>query len=175
MTVIYRTLCRRLMSMAVVLAAAVLTSRAGEDHLEPRDARSAVPSVPELRIFNLPAYVLNIDLDPQRRIVDVTQQVHWTNPGSVPTSELVFQVIPNNRPSTQTIEAATLTLESLRIDPRTALDERSKRFCLHQIARGSTALKACFSNQNDTHLHVALDQPVNPFPSNSYFASPFLR
>ena len=122
---------------------------------------------PELRVFNLPAYVLDIDLDPLRRIVDVTQQVHWTNPGSAPTSELVFQVIPNNRPSKQTIEAATRTLDSLRIDPRTALDERGGRFCLHRITRGSTALKACFSNQDDTHLHVALDQPVNPGESVS--------
>ncbi|MEO2036376.1 MAG: M1 family aminopeptidase [Planctomycetaceae bacterium] len=129
--------------------------------------RRAVPPVPTVHLHELPAYVLDIDLDPDRRIVHVTQHVHWTNPGTAPTSELVFQVIPNNRPSKQVIETGSRTLESLRIDPRTALDERGRRFTLRHVSRGAVPLASCFSARDDTHLHVTLNEPVHPGESVS--------
>lgn len=131
-----------------------------------------VPQIPGQASYSgavreLPSYEMQIDLDPDRRVVRVTQQVLWKNQGTQPVGELVFQVIPNNRPSEDTIKLAGRTLESLRIDPRTALDERGGRFCLHQARRGDVPLKACFSSRDDTHLHLTLDQPVNPGESVS--------
>jgi len=126
-----------------------------------------VPAVPDLgttvdEAVTLPTYLLDIDLDIHRRTVHVHQQVQWTNTGTAPMSKLVFQVIPNNRPSKQTIELGSRTLESLRIDPNDALDARGRRFHLKSVSRGSRKLKACFSRSDDTHLHVQLQQPVDP-------------
>jgi hypothetical protein len=152
-------LCQLFVCATVLIAVAL--ARATDVPLQPVPEPPQVPPVPARQI-ELPAYLLDIDLDPYRRVVRVRQQVQWTNPGTAPTSELVFQVIPNNKPSQETIALGSRTVESLRIDPRTALDERGRRFKLHSIKRGDRNLDACFSAREDTHMHVQLDQPVQP-------------
>ncbi len=122
----------------------------------------AQPVDSDSRIVELPSYALDIDLDPQRRLVRVRQQVRWTNPGTQPVRELIFQVIPNNRPSPETIALGERILESLRVDPNTALDRRGRRFHLIGVRRGDRRLTAAFDAQEDTHLHVRLHDPLPP-------------
>ena len=131
-------------------------------HAAPDDELAADRS-----LHSLPTYYFDIDLDPDRRIVRVRQSVRWTNPGRTPTGELVFQVVPNNRPTDDMIETCRRTLESLRIDPRIALDTQGGRFRLRRADCRGESLTARFSRRDDTHLHVTLPEPVAPGESVS--------
>ncbi|MBI1313246.1 BamA/TamA family outer membrane protein [bacterium] len=111
---------------------------------------------------SLPAYALGIDLNPENHRVTVEQVVRWTNPGPAPTDRLVFQVVSNNRPDAKTIEIGKRTLESLRVDPRTALDEQGGRFHLDSARLDDQTLNWSFDPEEDTHLTVMLPIPVQP-------------
>ncbi|MHC4878987.1 MAG: M1 family metallopeptidase [Planctomycetota bacterium] len=134
----------------------------------------ASPATPETQVsrpaavdLTLPAYALGVDLDPAARRVTVEQVVRWTNPGPHPTNHLVFQVVPNHRPDAKTIEIGKRTLESLRVDPRTALDEEGGRFHLEAATSGQRTLQWSFDQKHDTHLTVMLPRVVQPGESVS--------
>ena len=84
-------------------------------------------------LISRPEYDLDIDLWPGASRADVTQLVTWTNPGTAPTSELVFQVVPNNRLSPEMIAAGERTIESLRLKPEDCIDYEGRRFRLHGL------------------------------------------
>ncbi len=122
-----------------------------------------------------PEYNLDIDLWPGASRADVTQRVTWTNPGTAPTSELVFQVVPNNKLSPEMIASGERTIESLRLKPEQCIDYEGRRFRLHglqldtqtdqetvTVLTGPSRLRAYWSRQHDTHLHVKLPAPVAP-------------
>lgn len=109
-----------------------------------------------------PQYRLNIGLHPQRQRVLVQQQVRWTNPGTAPTGELVFQVTANNKLSPEMIELGERTVESLRLEPRTSIDYHGRRFHLTQATVNGHDVHWTFDVQHDTHLHVELPAPVLP-------------
>ena len=130
-------------------------------------SRLGVPSqrrdmLPGERLRNLPKYQLSIDLQPDQRRVEVSQQVHWTNPGTQPTRELVFQVVPNNKLSPEMIAAGERTVESLRLDPRNSIDVDGRRFHLTEAFSGGQSVKCTFDSEHDTHLHVTLPSAVLP-------------
>ena len=139
----------------------------------------------------LPRYSLGIDLQISRGLVHVDQRVWWTNPGTAPTDELVFQVVANHRPSQEELTIGARTVESLRLDPRDSIDERGRRFRLSSATLASARrhadrvepaaatasdsqrtvsgasssdepLTCTFDADHDTHLHVQLPQPVAP-------------
>lgn len=107
-------------------------------------------------------YQLNIDLDVERHRVAVNQRVRWTNKTKRPTAKLVFHVVSNHKPSTEQIEVYKRTLESLRVDPRTALDETGHRFHLDALTHNGNALEFRFDENADTHLYVKLRKHVEP-------------
>ncbi|MEZ6063454.1 MAG: M1 family aminopeptidase [Planctomycetaceae bacterium] len=110
----------------------------------------------------LPEYALGIDLQTQTGRVTVDQRVTWTNPGTAATDKLVFQVVPNHRPSAQELNVGDRTVESLRLDPRDSIDRRGRRFHLTAATIGSQPLTCTFDTEHDTHLHVRLPRPVAP-------------
>lgn len=107
-------------------------------------------------------YKMDIDLDVHQHRVAVVQRVHWTNTTQRPTSKLVFHVVTNHKPSDEQIEIYKRTLESLRVDPRTALDENGRRFHLDTLTHRGAGLEFRFDDDADTHLHVKLREPVTP-------------
>ncbi len=119
-------------------------------------------SLPPATDLSLPGYSLGVDLDPEARRVTVEQVVRWTNPGPAATDRLVFQVVPNNRPSQKMLEIGKRTLESLRVDPRTALDEEGGRFHLQSATHDGSRLTWSFDEQYDTHMTVQLADTVQP-------------
>lgn len=109
-----------------------------------------------------PQYRLNIDLHPQQRRVTVKQHVRWTNSGTAPTDELVFQVTANNKLSAEMIEMGERTVESLRLEPRHSIDYQGRRFHLMQASVDGQAVHCVFDQEHDTHLHVQLPVAVPP-------------
>jgi hypothetical protein len=112
--------------------------------------------------FVLPEYALAINLDTDRRIVAVNQTVRWTNPGPIAANELVFHVVPNNKPDDKTLFIADRTVESLRIDPRFSIDREGRRFHLESVQSGESSLIWHFDSEHDTHLRIRLARPVAP-------------
>ena len=98
----------------------------------------------------------------QQRRVNVVQEVVWTNSGSEPTNELVFQVVANNKLSKEMIAAGERTVESMRLDPRHSIDKQGRRFHLTSATSGEQGVAWRFDRQHDTHLHLTLNKLVAP-------------
>ena len=109
-----------------------------------------------------PQYSLQIDLHPDQRFIDVQQRVQWTNPGTVATSELVFQVTANNKLTPEMIALGERTVESLRLNPAHSIDYEGRRFHLQSATVDGNAVESRFDSEHDTHLHVTLPNQVGP-------------
>ena len=165
-------LIRWSMRYAPILVALSLASAGSSCADDVPTAVQAVPSAttvtrpahttPSVQNLNLPHYALDIELHPQQRRVDVVQQVVWTNPGSEPTDELVFQVVANNKLSKEMIAAGERTVESMRLEPRHSVDRQGRRFHLTSATSGAQDVAWRFDQEHDTHLHVTLHRPVDP-------------
>lgn len=121
----------------------------------------------DARLQKLSHYQLEIDLAPQQRRVSVSQTVRWTNPGTAPTDELVFQVVANNKLTEDQIASGERTVESLRLEPEQCIDYQGRRFHLTSATLGSEPLNWGFSREHDTHFHLKLPEPVAPGASVS--------
>ena len=109
-----------------------------------------------------PQYDLKIDLDPDRQTVAVDQTVTWTNPGTIATSELVFQVTANHKFSAEMIELGERTVESLRLHPADSIDYEGRRFHLQSASIDNQSVEWQFDSKYDTHLHVRLPRQILP-------------
>ena len=107
-------------------------------------------------------YTFDIDLRIKARRAIVDQSVRWTNPGPLSTDRLVFHLVPNNRPTKHDLNVYNRTVESLRLDPRTAVDKQGGRFHLKSVTHKSKLLHHEFDKNFDTHLHVLLGRNLEP-------------
>ncbi|MCP4509304.1 MAG: M1 family metallopeptidase, partial [Fuerstiella sp.] len=164
-------LLRRSMRYAPILVALSLMSPRGACAEEiPRAVPAlsvatsmiGLPDTLSAQNLNLPRYTMEIELHPEQRRVNVVQEVVWTNTGSEPTVELVFQVVANNKLSKGMIAAGERTVESLRLEPRHSVDKQGRRFHLTSARSGDQNISWRFSQQHDTHLHLTLSKPVAP-------------
>ena len=121
-----------------------------------------LPDTSSAQSLNLPRYTLDIELYPEQRRVNVVQEVVWTNSGTEPTDELVFQVVANNKLSKEMIAVGERTVESMRLEPRHSIDKQGRRFHLTSATSGNQDVSWRFGQQHDTHLHLMLNQPVAP-------------
>ena len=112
-------------------------------------------------------YHMDILLETQRRRVQVAETVTWTNPGTVSTDRLVFQVPSNHTLSEKMIAAGERTVESLRLEPEGSIDYEGHRFHLTAATVEGERVRAWFDPQHDTHLSVQLPAPVAPGESVS--------
>ena len=115
-----------------------------------------------LSAANRPQYLLDIRLDTLRRQASVKQTVRWTNPGTVATDRLVFQVTANHKLSESMVAAGERTVESLRLEPRNSIDYEGHRFHMNSVKCEDTDLKWSFDREHDTHLILHLPTAVEP-------------
>ena len=159
-----QTLCNRHV-LALVLAATCWSNAVAEESapaVQPDDESGKVRLADLPAINRLPDYTLDIELDTERGVVSVSQKVRWTNPGPLAADELVFHVVPNNRMSKKVLEIGKRTVESLRLNPRTCIDEAGRRFHLDKVRRDDQQLEWSFDPNFDTHLHLQLPEPLPP-------------
>lgn len=116
----------------------------------------------ETATTHLPHYQMQIDLQSERQRVSVRQTVRWTNTGTAATSELVFQVTANHKLSREMVALGERTVESLRLEPARSIDYEGRRFHLESATCDDVPLEWTFDANHDTHLHVALQRPVQP-------------
>jgi hypothetical protein len=128
----------------------------------PQPAKPMAQNVGNVNQTNSIQYDLAIDLQIKERRAVVRQTVRWTNPGPIATDRLVFHVVANNRPTKAEQNVYNRTVESLRLDPRTAVDAKGGRFHLKSVTRNSQPLKFEFDKKFDTHLHVLAGQLIAP-------------
>ncbi|MEQ9410840.1 MAG: M1 family aminopeptidase [Fuerstiella sp.] len=119
-------------------------------------------SAVESGTHQLPHYRMDIGLQTGRRRVTVNQTVRWTNTGTAPTQQLVFQTVANNKLSEEMIASGERTVESLRLEPRHSIDYQGRRFHLTGATVDDSRVSWSFSRRHDTHLHVQLPQAVEP-------------
>lgn len=162
---------RRICALGVALICALSLASSGRaDDVPPAPLPPHPVDVPPqpaakpgpVSLDDLAHYDMKVRLDVARHTVAVRQKVRWTNPDEQPTSELVFQVVANNRPTKETLATADRTVESLRLDPRVAIDRDGGRFHLEAIQGAEKDLKWEFNPRQDTHLKVHLPEPVQP-------------
>ena len=153
--------CRACLLLLMLLTFSRLTA-AAEELSVPANSTSQSSDVEASLPEDLPRYALEIDLHPQKRRVSVHQNVTWTNTGTAPTNELVFQVVPNHKLSKEMISLGARTAESLRLNPRYSIDEQGRRFHMTEATIDGQSVKCRFSRQHDTHLHFPLHRDVDP-------------
>lgn len=115
-----------------------------------------------VRPATLPQYKIDINLDSDRRFTKVHQTVRWTNTASTPTHQLIFHVYPRHRPRGKLMETYHRTLESLRVDARTGVDQKGRRIKFQRVESAGTELKFEYDRQIDTLMRVQLPGPVGP-------------
>jgi hypothetical protein len=144
------------MILLLVAMAGASTSVAGEP--------TAATLLPDSsgRPATLPSYQIDINLDPDRRFTRVKQTVRWTNTASTATRQLIFHVYPRHRPDGKLRETYERTLESLRVDPRTGVDQQGRRIQIQRVQSGDSELQFCYDREIDTLLRVQLPGAVQP-------------
>jgi hypothetical protein len=108
----------------------------------------------------LPHYHIDVKLDCPAHRAEVRQTVRWTNPADAEAHELWFHVYPNHRPDERLRKTYERTLESLRVDPRTAVDVQGRRITIESVRMGAAALLWAFDSDQDTLLRVTLPAAV---------------
>lgn len=110
----------------------------------------------------LPSYDLKVRLDTAARVATATQTVRWTNPGPAPTDHLEFHVYARYRPDPMQLRVYERTIESFRLEPRTAIDKEGRRINVRTARSGEAPLKFSFDAKIDTLMCVELPHQVEP-------------
>lgn len=147
------------LSLALIAAADV---RAQPEPMRTDASRDAIGSGLARRKADhqRPRYSLDVTLTDC--CAHVRQTVQWTNRAATATHELVFHVYPRHRPDKQQLYIYSRTMESLRVDPKTAIDAEGRRITVRSIRSGNVPSAHGFDPACDTHLHVRLPAPVRP-------------
>ena len=140
---------RRLLTLALIFAMP-LAARAAPDG----------PLVPEY----LPKYHLDVQIDPAKALVRFRAEITWTNPSTVPTSELVVSFIPRYKiPDGEELLLAK-TLELLRLHPSVGIDCQGRHGTIDSVRglESKEVLPFHWKVGNQTAFAVELPKPVGP-------------
>lgn len=160
---------RMILTLAVIMPFVLIASwnsaSADDRHLPPAISEPVLQNAAEIEPnsdVDRPQYLMKIRLDTARRHVSVNQVVKWTNPGSVATDRLVFQVTANHKLTDKMIAAGERTVESLRLQPENSIDYEGRRFHLNTATCNEQNVNWSFDREHDTHLILHLPKPVAP-------------
>ncbi len=125
-------------------------------------ARPAAGQIP----LSLPRYDLAIDLGVEEHRVSVRERVTWTNPGTQPTAQVVFNVASRYTVPAKDVGFLAKMLELLRLAPSEALDFGGPACEVQRVdlleAGAVSPLDFAWREDNATALEVKLPAPVAP-------------
>lgn len=110
----------------------------------------------------LPRYNIQLRVDTEHSKVTAREVVVWTNPGKESTDHLLFHVYPRYSVAKKDRVMLERTLESFRLDSKSAYDQQGRRIDIKSVTSGAVALKFQFDEKIDTLLRVELPAPVAP-------------
>ncbi|MEO2089542.1 MAG: hypothetical protein ABGY75_08615, partial [Gemmataceae bacterium] len=116
---------------------------------------------------HLPRYDLRLDIDTNRHLVTVREQITWTNSSDRPTSQLVLNFYPRYAVPPKDLLLMEKTLELLRLRPHDGIDPLGRhgeieRVSYLQDGRPPADLKFAYREDNQTALEIELPHAVQP-------------